>query len=35
MTRLFAAAMLKAAVAAEKAVEASEEDEETPKPKPR
>jgi hypothetical protein len=35
MTRLLAVAVLKAAAAAEKAVEASEEDEEKPKPKPK
>ena len=35
MTRLLAVAVLKAAAAAEKAVEASEEDEEKPEPKPK
>jgi hypothetical protein len=35
ITRLFAVAVLKAAAAAEKAVEASAEDEEKPEPKPK
>jgi len=35
ITRLFAVAVLKAAAAAEKAVEASEEDEDKPEPEPK